>query len=294
VLLCGPHWGRVRALINDRGQKVKEAGPSTPVKVLGLSGVPDAGARFETGSDDRTARATAETRTAEAKLQQMTVPKRASLHNLFEKLQENEQVELGIIVKTDTQGAIEAIENTLREIRSDKVALKIAMAAVGNITVNDVLLASASNAVVLGFHVATEPGVNKLAKTEGVEIRLHSIIYELVDQVRDAMAGLLEPIVRAKVVGHAEVRQMFSVSKSGLVAGCMVTDGHVTPRVKVRVKREGETIYEGSIASLRRFQNDAGEVRETQECGIRIDNPSVVAAGDILEFYEVERVAQTL
>jgi translation initiation factor IF-2 len=127
-----------------------------------------------------------------------------------------------------------------------------------------------------------------------VEIRLHSIIYELFDQVRDAMAGLLEPIVRAKVVGHAEVKQLFEVSKGGVVAGCLVTDGHVTPRVKVRVRREGETVYEGAIVSLRRFKNDAGEVRESQECGIRIDNPSVVAEGDTLEFYEVERVAQTL
>ena len=293
-ILCGPYWGRVRALINDRGVKVKEATASMPVKMLGLSGVPEAGAEFKTCADDKIARAQAEVLLADLKQKQMFVPRRASLDTLFQQIKDSGRVELRVLIKADTQGSLEAIEHLLGEIKSDKVTLKPLMAAVGNITTNDVLLASASNAVVLGFHVATEEGVNKLAKQEGVEIRMHSIIYELADQVRDAMTGLLEPIIREKVMSHAEVRQVFTVSKSGVIAGCLVTDGTVTPRLKVRVKREGKSVYEGSIVSLRRFQNDASEVRETQECGIRIDNATAFAVGDIFEFYQVERVAQTL
>lgn len=295
VILCGPHWGKVRALINDHGEKIKSAGPSTPVKCLGLSGVPDAGAQFEIVQNERTARAEAESRQAANKLSQLTAPKRASLANLFEKMKENdEKVELKLMIKADVQGSLEAIDHSLKQINSDKVSLNILMSAVGNVTANDVLFASASDTVILGFHVAVEENASKLAKQEGVEIRLHSIIYELIDQVREAMAGLLPAILREKIAGHAEVKQIFSISKSGVIAGCMCTDGRITPRLKARVKRQGSVLYEGKIESLRRFQNDAGEVRESQECGIRLDNFTTYAEGDILEFYEVERITQTL
>ena len=295
VILCGPHWGRVRALINDHGEKIKSAGPSTPVKCLGLSGVPDAGAPFEISTSDRVARDAAEARKAENKLIQLTAPKRASLGNLFEKLKENsERVELKMMIKADVQGSLEAIEHSLRQINSDKVSLNILLSAVGSVTANDILLASASDAIVMGFHVPIEDTASKLAKKEGVEIHLHSIIYELIDQVREAMAGLLTPILREKVIAHAEVKQVFTISKLGVIAGCMCTDGKITHKLKARVKRAGSVMFEGKIASLRRFQSDVSEVRESQECGIMLDNFSAYAEGDILEFYEVERITQTL
>jgi translation initiation factor IF-2 len=162
------------------------------------------------------------------------------------------------------------------------------------VTANDILLASASDTVILGFHVAVEESASKLAKQEGIEIRLHSIIYEMIDQVREAMAGLLPAILREKIAGHAEVKQVFTISKSGVIAGCMCTDGRISSRLKARVKRQGNVLYEGKIESLRRFQNDVSEVRESQECGIWLDNFSAYAVGDILEFYDVERITQTL
>ncbi|MEI8122541.1 MAG: translation initiation factor IF-2, partial [bacterium] len=295
VILCGPHWGKVRALFNDHGEKVKSAGPSTPVKCLGLSGVPDAGAPFEIVQSDRAARAEAETRQAANKLSLLSTPKRASLATLFEKMKENnDRVELKLMIKADVQGSLEAIDHSLKQINSDKVSLNILMSAVGGVTANDILLASASDAVILGFHVAVEESVSKMAKHEGVEIRLHSIIYELIDQVREAMAGLLTPILREKVVAHAQVKQVFTISKGGTIAGCMCLDGRITARLKARVKRAGSVLYEGKIDSLRRFQNDVSEVKESQECGIRLGSFTDYAEGDILEFYEVERIAQTL
>jgi translation initiation factor IF-2 len=294
VVMSGVQVGRVRALINDHGVKVKSAGPGTPVKCLGLPGVPEAGAGFEVCSNEKAARVVAEQRQADIKAA-VLAPKRASLTSLFERLKEtSEKVELRLLIKGDVQGSIEAIEQSLRQINSDKVSLNILLSDVGNISSNDVLLASASDAVIIGFHVSVDEAINRLAKQEGVEIRLHSIIYELIDQVREAMAGLLTPILKQKVTGHAKVLQVFHMSKGGTVAGCMITDGRVTPRYKVRVKRETSVLYEGSINSLRRFQNEASEVREGQECGIRLDNYAAFAEGDVLEFFEVERITQTL
>jgi len=295
VILCGPHWGKVRALFNDRGEKIKSAGPSTPVKCLGLSGVPDAGAQFEIVQSDRAAKIEAETRQAANKLSLLTTPKRASLATLFEKMKENnDRVELKLMIKADVQGSLEAIDHSLKQINSDKVSLNILMSAVGGITANDILLASASDAIILGFHVSVEESASKMAKHEGVEIRLHSIIYELIDQVREAMAGLLTPILREKIAAHAQVKQVFTISKGGTIAGCMCLDGRITARLKARVKRAGSVLYEGKIDSLRRFQNDVSEVKESQECGIRLGSFTDYAEGDILEFYEVERIAQTL
>ncbi len=295
VILCGSHYGKVRALINDHGQKIKSAGPSTPVKCLGLSGVPDAGAPFEILKSERDARDAAEARKAENKLTQLTAPKRASLATLFEKMKENkDRVELQLMIKTDVQGSLEAIDHSLKQINSDKVSLNILMSGVGNISANDILLASASDAIVLGFHVSIDESASKLAKKEGVEIRLHSIIYELIDQVREAMAGLLSPILREKVISHATVKQVFTISKTGIIAGCLCTDGRITHRLKGRVKRASSVLFEGKIGSLKRFQSDVGEVKEGQECGILLEGFSAYAEGDILEFYEVERITQTL
>ena len=294
AVVCGPCWGRVKALISDQGVKVRTAGPSSAVKCLGLNAVPEPGMEFQVYANDRVARQIAEERMAKKKLDEISVPRRASLEDLLRKTSGDEARELSVILKTDVQGSLEAIQQALLSMKSDKVALKIVLAGVGNITENDVLLASASNAIILGFHAGKEDGVSAMAKREGVEVRLYSVIYELLDNVRDAMAGLLEPLVKENVVGHAEVRQVFEISKKGNVAGCMVTDGRVGSRSRARLKREGDVVYEGSVASLKRFQNDAAEVREGQECGIRLDEFTDIRPGDVIELYEMEKIAQQL
>lgn len=294
AIVCSYCWGRVRALINDRGIKVRTAGPSHAVKCLGLNAVPEPGMEFEVYPNDRAAREVAQANEEKRRLQAITTPRRASLEDLLKPREGNEPRELAIVLKTDVQGSLEAIQKALGDIHSDKVTLKVVLTGVGNVTENDVLLASASNAIVVGFHVGKEPGAAAAAKREGVEIRLYSVIYELLDDIRDAMAGLLEPIVKQQVIGHAEVRQVFELSKKGRVAGCMVTDGRVTSRARARVKRGGEIIFEGSLASLKRFQNDASEVREGQECGIRLDNFQDYQVGDVIELYEIEKIQQSL
>jgi translation initiation factor IF-2 len=294
AILCGPHWGRVRALISDHGHQLKKAEPSTPVQCLGLSGVPEAGAEFRVCAKEKNARTEAEAAQAAARLQQITQPKKASLESLLSRIHETEKVELKLVLKADTQGSVEAICHALKEIKSEKVALNIVLSGTGNITTNDVMLASASDAVIMGFHVSKEPGAEAVARHEGIEIRLHSIIYELLDEVREAMTGLLAPHYREHGQGRAEVRQLFSVGKNNVVAGCLVLEGRLTPKHRVRVKRGEDVMYQGSIASLRHFQQDAAEIRESQECGIRLDNFQAFVAGDILEFYLIEEVKQTL
>jgi len=293
-ILCGEFSGRVRALINDHGVKVKKAPPSTPVKCLGLSGVPDAGAEFKVCRNDRQARAQADQAALAQKTAQTSGRRKASLESLFQQLQDEEKLELKVILKADTQGSVEAITHALQEIESEKVSLSIILGATGNVTENDAMLASASDAVVLGFHVAKEPGVEAVAKHEGVEVRLHSVIYELIDEVREGMTGLLAPQLQENITGQAEIRQVFMVGKTGKVAGCLVVKGRATPQYRVRVKRQDEVLYEGAIASLRHFQDEVSEVREAQECGVRLDNYAGFTEGDILEFYEIEEIRQTL
>jgi len=201
---------------------------------------------------------------------------------------------LSIVLKADTQGSLEALQYAISNIKSDKVDHQMLLAGVGNINVNDVLLASASKAMILGFHISKEPDTSAAAKREGVEIRLYSIIYELLDELKELMQGLLEPIVRESILGHALVKQTFDLGKKGKVAGRIVTDGRITARGRARVKRRGDVLYEGSLTSLRRFQNEAAEVREGQECGLRLDNFGDFEQGDIVEIYEVEKIAQQL
>ena len=294
VVSCGPCWGRVKALISDQGIKVRTAGPSMAVKLLGLTSVPDPGAEFQIQPNDRVARAQAEKLQAEKRMQAITAPKRATLDDLMQPPTTKEASKLRLVLKADVQGSLEAIQNSLGSIKSTKVQLEILLSGVGNITGNDVLLASASNAIIIGFHVGLEDGIGALAKREGVETRLYSIIYELLDDIRQVMVGLLEPTIRQTVIGHAEVREVFDLTKKGKVAGCMATQGHITSRARVRVKRAGDTIYEGTLVSLKRFQNDAAEVHEGQECGMRLDNFDAYAPGDVLEFFEVEKIAQQL
>ncbi len=294
IVLCSHFYGRVRALINEEGKRLKEAGPSVAVKVLGLNGVPDAGLEFSVVENERAARDEAETREEQARKegQEPTGPK-VSLENLFQKLDEAQAKVLKVVVKADTQGSVEAIADALKKIESDKVSLELLRDAVGTITESDVLLASASKAVVLGFHTRIDNGVSDIAKREGVQIKLYTIIYELIDEVKLAMAGLLDPILKEVVTGSAEVRKIFELSKGGNVAGCAVTTGRIT-RGKVRIMRRKNLVYEGVTQSLRRFQDEVNEVRAGMECGIRVEGFNEFQPGDVIECYAVEKVLAKL
>ena len=294
IILCGQYYGRVRALINEEDKRLKEAAPSVAVRVLGLNGVPQAGIEFSVVENDRSARDEAERRGDQARKegQESDMPK-VSLANLFAKLDEASAKVLKVVVKADTQGSVEAIVDALNKIEAEKVTLEVIHDAVGTITESDVLLASASKAVVLGFHTRIDNGVSDFAKREGVQIKLYTIIYELIDEVKLSMAGLLDPILREVITGSAEVRKIFELSKGGSVAGCAVSTGRII-RGKVRVMRRKSLIYEGVTQSLRRFQDEVNEVRAGMECGIRVEGFNEFQAGDTIECYAVEKIASKL
>ena len=294
IILCGSHYGRVRALINEEGERLKEATPSVAVRVLGLNGVPEAGQEFTIVENEKTARDIAEERAlAEKAAEAEARQPRVTLENLFAKIAENQQLTLKVVVKADTQGSVEAIVEALKKIDSSKVTLDIVHHAVGTVTESDVDLAGASKCVVLGFHTRIDSGANEKAKQYGIQIKLYAIIYELIDEVKDAMAGLLPPVLKDVVVGSAEVRQLFELSKGGVVAGCSVTMGRII-KGKVRVMRRKNLVYEGVTLSLRRFQDEVNEVRSGLECGIRIDGFNEFQTGDTIECYTVEKVKQAL
>lgn len=293
VIICGQYYGKARALINEEGKRLKEAGPSVAVKVLGLNGVPDAGLEFSVVEDERTARDLAEQRAQEAKTLSLEARSKVTLENLFATLDSQAGKTLKVVVKADTQGSVEAIVDALKKIESDKVALEIIHDDVGTITENDVALASASEGVILGFHTRVDSTAAEKAKHEGVQIKLYAIIYELIDEVKDAMAGLLEPVTKEVVLGTAEVRQVFELSKGAPVAGSMVTSGRVV-KGKVRVRRRKDVIYEGILQTLRRFQDEVNEVRSGMECGIRVEGFGEFQVGDVIESYTVEKTAQKL
>jgi translation initiation factor IF-2 len=294
IILCGSHYGRVRALINEEGERLKEATPSVAVRVLGLNGVPEAGLEFVVVENERAAREIAEERAlAEKAAAAEERQPRVTLENLFAKIAENQQLTLKVVVKADTQGSVEAIVEALKKIEATKVTLEIVHHAVGTITESDVDLAGASKCVILGFHTRIDSGTNEKAKQYGVQIKLYAIIYELIDEVKEAMAGLLPPVLEDVVVGSAEVRQIFELSKGGAVAGSAVTMGRIV-KGKVRVVRKKNLVYEGVTLSLRRFQDEVNEVRSGLECGIRIDGFNEFQIGDAIECYTVEKVKQAL
>jgi translation initiation factor IF-2 len=290
VVICGPYWGKVRALISEEGARQKEAGPSVAVKILGLNGIPEAGLEFSVLEDEKAARDLAHQRTQESRTQSTEIRAKVTLENLFATLDASQGKTLRVIVKADMQGSVEAIVEALKKIEGGLVSLEVIHSAVGTITESDVLLASASEAVILGFHTRIDADVADLAKREGAQIKLYSIIYELIDQVKEAMAGLLEPDVKEVVIGSAEVRKVFELSKGGHVAGCMVSSGRIV-RGKARVLRRKGLIYEGIIQSLRRFQDEVNEVRAGMECGIRIEGFNEVQVGDAIECYTTEKTA---
>ena len=292
IILCGEFYGRVRALINEEGVRLKEAGPSVAVRVLGLNGVPDAGREFIVVEDEKAARDKAEERFLKDRADGHE-SKKVTLENLFATLAANQSKALKVVVKADTQGSVEAIVEALNKIEAAKVSLEIMHSDVGAISENDVALASASSAIILGFHTRVDSTAAEKAKHAGVQIKLYAIIYELIDQVKEAMAGLLDPEARETITGLAEVRQVFELSKGVPVAGCMVTSGRIA-RGKVRVRRRKDIIYEGIAQSLRRFQDEVNEVRAGMECGIRIEGYSEFQVGDTIECYAIEKVAAKL
>ena len=294
ALIAGEHWGKIKAMYDQGGQRMKEAGPSTAVQLIGLSGVPEAGIDFTVLPNEKEARALAAERelvTREGR--QAAVPPRVTLENLFEQIAAGQRKELKLVLKADVQGSLEAIVEALEKLPSDKIKFDFIHTAVGNITESDVLLASASEALIIGFHVRPEPGVNDLASREGVEIRLYTIIYELIEEAKNAKEGLLEPLIKEVIIGHAEVRQVFELS-NGLVAGCIVSDGRIVKNARVRLLRRGMKEYLGSINALRRFQDDVNEVRAGLECGLRLVDFTDYKVGDVIECYQLEKVAQKL
>jgi translation initiation factor IF-2 len=293
IVICGQFWGKVRALISEEGKRLKDAAPSVAVKVLGLNGVPEAGLEFSVVEDEKDARALAEDRIERVRSEDKERRPKVTLENLFETLASETSKVLSIVVKADAQGSVEAIVEALKKIESDKVSLEIIHSAVGTVTESDVVLASASKAIVLGFHTRVDNGVSDVAKREGVQIKLYAIIYELIDEVKEAMAGLLDPLIKEVVAGSAEVRKVFALSKGGNVAGCVVTAGRIV-KGKMRVQRRKGLIYEGVSLSLRRFQDEVNEVRAGMECGIRLDGFNDFQVGDTIECYTLEKVQQKL
>jgi translation initiation factor IF-2 len=289
--ICGDYNGKVKSLLDDRGQPVKQAGPSTPVKVLGFTGLPNAGDELLVMESERAAKQLSDERLEAKRASKLFVPQRATLETLLE-TPEGQKV-LRIVLKCDTQGSLEALVGALKQIETKKVNLEIIHSAVGPISESDILLASASDAVVVGFNVKVESMAVSPAKREGVQIKLYSIIYELLDQIKDAMAGLLEPELRETVIGHAEVKQIFQLSK-GIVAGCLVTNGRIARSARARVLRKRQPVYDGGISTLRRFQDDVKEVRSGLECGIKLGDFSEYQVGDIIECYQLEQIAQKL
>ena len=294
IVICGQYFGKARALINEEGQRMKTAGPSYAVKLLGLNGVPEAGDEFNSVDNEKAARDLAEKRGTAAhkeKLEGRTAG--VTLENLFDQIDATTAKVLKVIVKADTQGSVEAIVESLSKIESDKVALEVIHHAVGTVTESDVHLAAGSQAVILGFHTRVDKTAPDAAKQHGVQIKQYKIIYELIDEVKDAMAGLLEPIEKTVVIGTAEVRQLFPLSKGGNVAGCMVTDGHIN-RGNVRVLRGEKELFTGPIHTLRRFKDNVDVVRSGMDCGIRVDGYDEYEEGDLIQAVTTEQIAATL
>ncbi len=289
--ICGDYSGKVKSLVDDRGKPLKEAGPSTPVIVLGFTGLPNAGDEFLVMESERATKTLSDERLEAKRAEKLTVPQRATLETLLESASGKKILRL--VLKCDTQGSVEALTAALQQIESKKVDLEMIHAGVGPISESDILLASASNAVVVGFNTKVENMAVSAAKSEGVQIKLYSIIYELLDQMKDVMAGLLDPEFRETALGHAEVKQVFELSR-GIVAGCLVTDGRIARTGRARVIRKRQPVYDGGLSTLRRFQDDVKEVRSGLECGIKLGDFSEYQVGDIIECYQLEAMAQKL
>jgi translation initiation factor IF-2 len=294
AFVVGMHYGRVRALLNDRGEKIQEAGPATPVEVLGLSGVPLAGDLFQVVADEKKARQIALIRQERQREEHIQRTSRVTLEDLYRQIKEGEVKELNVLIKADVQGSVQAVRDTLEKLSTSEVRLRVIQGGVGGITESDVMLASASNAIVIGFNVRPTPKARELAEREGVDIRLYTIIYDLIADVKAALEGLLEPEFVEHILGRAEVREIFNIPRVGVVAGCYVTEGAIARNAECRLLRDNVVVYQGRIASLRRFKEDVQEVSSGYECGIGLDRFADVKRGDIIEPFVREQVAKKL
>jgi len=296
-IVAGAAWGKVRAMINDKGEQVKSAGPSTPVQVLGLSLVPEAGDEFRAAPDDKIARTVAESRELRLKAKHLREDARVKtgtkLEDIFAQIQSGEKASVNLILKADVQGSLEAVTESLRRLERDEVDISFVHRAVGGITENDITLANATNATIIGFNVRPDGKARKLAEQEEVEIRTYEIIYKLIEDIEQAVIGMLEPEFEEQVTGEAEVREIFRVPKLGAIAGCYVRSGVITRGSKVRFLRDGTIIWKGDITSLKRFKDDAREVREGFECGIGLSDFQDLKPGDLIETYQDVEIART-
>ena len=293
-IICGTIYGKVRAMIDDKGKRVKKAGPSTPVEILGLSDVPEAGDDLQAVSDDKIARQVAEKRAEKRREVELNKTAKISLDDLFNQIQQGEVKELNIIIKADVQGSVEALRESLLKLSSDEVRIQIIHSAVGAVAESDVMLASASNALIIGFNVRPEQNVRKLAEKENVEIRLYRVIYEALEDIENAMKGMLAPQYKEVILGQAEVRHLFKASRLGTIAGSHVIEGKITRNAEIRVIRDGVVVHEGKINSLKRFKDDVREVMAGYDCGILLERFNDIKEGDILEAYIMEATSDNL
>jgi translation initiation factor IF-2 len=294
VVLAGAHSGKIKAMFNERGQKIKEAGPSIPVQVLGLDGAPSAGDKFVVMDNEREAKQIANKRLQLLREQSIRAQKHITLDEIGRRLAIGDFKELNIIIKGDVAGSIEALSDALLKLSTEKIQINIIHKSVGQISESDVLLASASNAIIIGFQVRPSGSARKLAEKENIEIRLYSIIYDVIEDIKAAMEGMLAPSVQEEITGTAEIRETFKISKVGTVAGCMVLDGKIHRNSKVRVIREGVVIYTGELGALKRFKEDVKEVAAGYECGLNIKNFNDIKIGDIVEAFEEVEVKNKL
>jgi translation initiation factor IF-2 len=292
IYVCGIYSGRVRNMFDGRGKRIDAAQPSIPVEVVGFPGVPNAGDDFIVLADEKQARAVAEHRLLKLREKELSRSSKITLENLFNQIQDGEVKELKLIVKTDVHGSLEAIVDSLLKLSTSEVKVNIIHSGTGAVTETDVMLASASNAIVIGFNVRSDTKVQELAEQESVDIRYYDVIYQLLDDIRSAIVGMLKPIYKENVIGRAEVRQTFHVPKLGMIAGCSVLDGRVERNARARVLRDNVIVYDGKIGSLRRFKDDVKEVKAGFECGIGIENFNDVKERDILEAYEILEIKQ--
>jgi len=290
--ICGPYFGKVKLILDDFGNQLKEAGPSMPIEVLGFSGVPKVGDELVVMDSERAVKKLSEERLEELRQEKLAKPAKARLQDIWADVGSTKKT-LKIVLKGDVQGSIQAIEGSLMEIESEKVDIEILHKAAGPISESDVLLCSASDGIIIGFGVKVENKALRLGKQEGVEIRLYSVIYELIDQIKEAMLGMLDTETREKLLGRAEVKEIFKI-KRGRVGGCIVNEGQINRKARARVIRQGQAVYDGGFQTLRRFQDDADTVKTGLECGIRLGNYLEYEVGDIIECYELEKVEQTL
>jgi translation initiation factor IF-2 len=291
IFVAGTEWGRVRALVTDRGESVNEAGPSSPIEVLGLQGAPLPGEQFVVVENENRARQITEFRHQKQREAQAKISARSSVEQMFDKIAAGQSKELAILVKSDVQGSLEAITGSLTKLSGEEVTVRVLHAAVGGINESDVTLARASNAMIIGFNVRANPQAREMARRDGVDIRYYSIIYNVIDDISAALKGMLAPVMRERFLGNAQIREVFNISKVGKVAGCMVTEGSVKRGAKVRLLRDHVVIHEGSLKTLKRFKDEVREVKEGYECGMAFENYDNIQAGDTIECFEMEQVA---